>query len=207
VKKGINRINKNIEILKNVIKKQYANPKNRNYIKHYKKNHEVVPIWVLVNTLTFGNISHIYDLLKENLRDAIAKDFNIRFKRDHKMDSNVITNQNLPPKSLQDIIKISNYFRNVCAHSEVLYLYSLNKEISDFSHFFKDINSVVFQKSNLFALTSVLKIVLPKSYYSEMTERLSILFEEYGNRISSIDFNEQVLSRMDFPKNWYKLLN
>lgn len=205
--KGKNRIIKNIEIIQKEIKHQYNNTKNRNYIKHYRKKHKIVPIWVLVNTLTFGNISHIYDLLKEDLRDKIAKDFSIRYKREYKNNSNAVITKNLPPKSLQDILKISNYFRNVCAHSEVLYLYSLNKEISDFSHFFKEIHSQVFQRSHLFALTCVLKLVLPQEYYTELIERLNTLFDEYGDRIKSIDFQKEVLSRMDFPINWYDLLS
>ncbi len=42
-------------------------------IKHYIEDHGSVPLWVLVNYLTIGNLSYLYGALKDSEKNIIAK--------------------------------------------------------------------------------------------------------------------------------------
>lgn len=50
-------------------------------IKHYIENHQSVPLWVLVNYLTLGNMSHLYSALKKTERTTIAKVLSEHFNK------------------------------------------------------------------------------------------------------------------------------
>lgn len=60
-------------------------------------------MWVLVNILSFGDISNFFKLMKQKERIEISGEFNI-------MEFN-----------LSNLISILAYTRNLCAHDERLY--------------------------------------------------------------------------------------
>ena len=43
------------------------------FIVHYRNAYGAVPIWVLVNDLTFGNIEHFFNLMKPKEKSAVCK--------------------------------------------------------------------------------------------------------------------------------------
>ena len=65
------QINKLIKILTDLITKPQKYP----YINHYKANQQDVPLWALVNALSFGTISKFYELSKPQIQSAISRDF------------------------------------------------------------------------------------------------------------------------------------
>lgn len=66
---------KNIEKLSNAISRENENSNGKKSIKHYIKKHDIIPLLVLVNFLTFGNISYFYNYLDESLQNKIARAF------------------------------------------------------------------------------------------------------------------------------------
>ena len=64
----------------------------------------IIPLWVLINTLTYGQISRFYALLPFQIQSGISKDF-----------------PSVNKKNLERYLKILTLFRNVCAHNERLY--------------------------------------------------------------------------------------
>ena len=40
---------------------------------HYREKYGAVPIWVLVNDLTFGNLEHFFNLMKPSEKAAVCK--------------------------------------------------------------------------------------------------------------------------------------
>lgn len=107
------------EIIGNTKKDQAKTP----YISHYIENHDCVPLWVLVNSLTIGNMSYFYNAIDSNLRETIARDFSEQHKLEHNSSEKVESSE------LEQVVKIVNLFRNVCAHEEVLFLFKLVKGI------------------------------------------------------------------------------
>ncbi|WP_145378209.1 Abi family protein, partial [Staphylococcus epidermidis] len=74
---NLNQVLNLIAIISNKIK-QRSSEKNNNSIKHYLTVHGNVPLWVLVNDLTLGNISNFYQAIDDSLKDKIAKDFSLQ---------------------------------------------------------------------------------------------------------------------------------
>lgn len=59
---------------------------------------------MLINTLTYGQISKLYTLLPSQIQSSISKNF-----------------PHVKEKTLEQYLKILTLFRNVCAHNERLY--------------------------------------------------------------------------------------
>lgn len=101
-------VNKLVSILQSI----YDSNEHR-YITHYKKNHKgEVPLWVLINAMTFGQISKMYSLLKEGEQQRIGGDFGVSSQKD-----------------MMSILDILTLYRNVCAHNERLYDFKTKHQI------------------------------------------------------------------------------
>lgn len=174
------------------------------YIHHYINNHDCVPLWVLVNALTIGNMSYFYDAVTADLQDQIAREFSQQYRSEYG------SKESVQCRVLQDIIKMVNMFRNVCAHEEVLFLFKLNKIISgtQFLKFFKvgNINEDMIKKSNLFTLIAIIKLVLPKEEYSDLINGIDCIFNKYRHRFSSVSFDD-IIELAGFPVSWKILIN
>lgn len=83
----------------------------RSFVKHYLNKYGAVPLWVLQNDLTFGNISHFYQLQKRGVQNAACKLVGQTSNR----------KQRLEPIMLLRVIQVLSGFRNICAHDERLY--------------------------------------------------------------------------------------
>lgn len=79
-------------------------------IAHYIDNYGSVPLWVLVNVLTFGNISHMYALCQNGVKNAVAKNIS-------KVQGGVRVRMEDLRKKVSTLVD----FRNVCAHDDRLY--------------------------------------------------------------------------------------
>lgn len=83
-------------------------PSDHKYIQHQWDKHGNVPLWVAVKALTLGNVSKMYSLCKSSVQSNVAKEF--------------------PGVSTEDLIGMLDMLtrvRNVCAHSERLYDFSV----------------------------------------------------------------------------------
>lgn len=169
------------------------------YIGHYIKKHDSVPLWVLVNSLTIGNMSYFYSALDDGLKDIIAKDFSMQYKREYesveKIESDVMI----------QIVKMVNLFRNICAHEEVLFLFSLDKKIQS-SIFLKYFNNGAIEqndikKSDLYTLILLMKLVLPKNEYLEFIDYIEKIFDTFSGDFKSVKF-EDIILLSGFKKDW-----
>ena len=93
-------LNKLLDILKYQATKNKEHP----YILHQRTVYNNVPLWVLINTLTYGQISYFYTLLPFDIKSNISKEF-----------------PSVKEHVLEKYLKILTLFRNVCAHNERLY--------------------------------------------------------------------------------------
>lgn len=91
-----------------------------NDVLHYRENHSCVPLWVLSNSLTLGNIWHFYNHLKLSDKNEVCKH----------IATNAGHGTYLDPIKIQDSIEIILKFRNACAHNERLYCKKLGKQNS-----------------------------------------------------------------------------
>jgi len=186
-----------ISTLYKIIQKE---EKRKGPIKHYLENHDYVPLWVVVNFMTFGNIQKMYTCLPDSIKNEIAKYFSIEYKKSYEM-SIFIT-----PEILISILKPINFFRNVCAHEERLYSYKMHKkpETKQISSIL-GISSELMNKGNLFMAVTSLKLVLPQYDYEILKQELEVLFKKYSPNFKSIKF-EVIMEVMGFNEEWNTFL-
>jgi len=172
-----------------------------NSISHYLTQYGHVPLWVLVNFLTFGNIHHIYRCLQPNVKTSIGKDFGNSYKADYQVEHAQFSSE-----LMEATLKTLNYFRNVCAHEERLFSFKLHKP-SKSSALAKLINipASKLNKGNVFTAVAFLKLVTPKELYEEMISNLSALFFEYSIHFTLVTF-KKLMFQMGFEADWHDLL-
>lgn len=191
---NMNQVLDLIAIISNKIKHK-SKERNNNSIKHYLSVHGNVPLWVLVNDLTLGNISNFYQAIDDSLKDKIAKDFSLQFKRDYGATFQI------PKESIVDVIKIANLIRNLCAHEERLYNFKLHHQTRT-RH-----NSQLLSipghllDGRLFTMFALLKLVLPKKEHKELKSSLDKLYNSYQNKFTTVPFAD-ILTIMGFDPNW-----
>lgn len=86
------------------------------FVAHYRDRYGAVPIWVLANDLTFGNLEHFFNLMKPSEKAAVCKAISTSTGRlgDRTLG---FFDVNTARVSLEVLVK----FRNICAHDERLY--------------------------------------------------------------------------------------
>ncbi|WP_159723181.1 Abi family protein [Enterococcus sp. CSURQ0835] len=191
------------------LSKKIDKNKNASYdnsIKHYIVKHENVPLWVLVNFLTFGELQFLFLALDKDLKEKICKDFSKRFKETYN------SKEKIDVEEMQMIIKSINLFRNVCAHDEVLYNYCLQKKIklSLFNKYYVDNskfkNISKDSKTDIFVLISLLKLVLQNKEFKEFICAIKSIHRKYQGSFKCVPF-EELLKMMGFPESWEKRLD
>ncbi len=173
------------------------------YIGHYIEKHDSVPLWVLVSSLTIGNMSYFYNAIDEDLKEVIARDFSTQYKQEYGSKEKISSGE------MKQVVRAVNLFRNVCAHEEVLYLFKLKKGIKSslFSKYFNDerIDSATIEKNDLFALIAILKLVLVKDEYFELLDGVERVFSKHKENFKSVSFDD-VVQLSGFSADWKEIL-
>ncbi|MCJ0908818.1 Abi family protein [Mammaliicoccus sciuri] len=154
-------------------------------VRHYINTHNGVPFWVLINYLTIGNVSYLYQVLDDNVRMQIANSYSKKFKREYE-------HINIQPKDIESILKQANFFRNVCAHEERLYDYKIfNKPnsknmLAEYNRVFS--KNFVYNnlESKLFDIVMFLKLFLNKKDFKTLCKELDAHIEYYGKELNVI---------------------
>lgn len=106
-----------------IIYKQIGQQRRKNEsIRSYLDNHTYLPMWILSNILTFGNISRLFEILTHEVQLLVLQKLNFTLGN---MDNelNIINTSR--------VIHILGLFRNSCAHNERLYCSNIHTPIDD----------------------------------------------------------------------------
>lgn len=145
-------------------RKLVMNGSTRPFVSHYMNSFGEVPLWVLANDLTFGNMSHFFQLMKRGDQNLVCKylfETTLRAK-----GGNRIT-----PHDVLRAYDVLTHFRNLCAHDERLYC---------------------AQKDNdtYATMLKLLEIALPIDVLSEMRDEVERLLSKYENDLKIITAKE-----------------
>lgn len=178
---------KYVDIMINDLNEKIA--KNRDKepsVSHYVDGKHYLPMWVLVNTISIGDISKFYSNMLQKDRDKAAK----------RIKYGIRENQ------LRIYLYFLSTMRNRCAHDQRLfsYLSYVTLKNDNFPPKFK-ISKI---KSNYFALMVILKILLPNNRYSNFQDCLEILLKQLGNQLKVIPI-EVIQNMMGMSKDWIRL--
>lgn len=153
-------------------------------IKHYIEDHGSVPLWVLVNYLTIGNLSYLYSALKDSEKNVIAKFYSEKYEKQYNPSNTLI----ICSKDLQSALKIFNLVRNQCAHGERLYNSDYkNIRVANIANYY---NLTNYNNRRIFVAILYLKILLNKSYYKKFHSELNEIFCKYNSEFQTVSFND-----------------
>lgn len=157
-------------------------------IKHYIEEHGEVPLWVLVNFLTTGNIANFYNILTDSTKNIIAKFYTDKYRAQNKDNT-----FRLSSADLSACLKVANLVRNICAHDERLYNVNLrNVRISQIANHF---GIRRYDNKRFIVLILFLKIVLDKKDFQRLYKALRNLFNQYADEFKTVVF-EDILKTM-----------
>jgi len=151
--------------------------KNELFVKHHLKNYNGrFPFWVLVEILSFSNISKCF----KNINTADKKEF-------------LKSYYNYGVKFFENWIENISIVRNIIAHHGRLY----NKNINPSLKLLEEDNFNRTRK--IFDLIFILKkVIFDKYLWSDFLEKINFLINTYKN---DIDFE-----LIGFPKNYMEIL-
>lgn len=159
------------------------------YIKHYVSRNHNVPLWVLLNTVTFGTLSKMYMFLTQDLQQKISANFD-----------------GINESQLEKILSILSKFRNVCAHNERLFSYRVRESIPDLLlhqklGIAKNGAQYRYGKSDLFAVVISMRYLLPRKDFLVFKGEIVKLLNQFEEKSDAIE-QKELLKAMGFPENW-----
>ncbi len=156
------------------------------YIVHYRKKYNNVPLWIIINVVTFGNLSKMFHVFPQCIKTKVSKEF-----------------ENLNQRQLEQFLSVLTKYRNVCAHGERLFAYKTVDAIADLPihsqlSLPKRGNQYTKGKQDLFAVVIAFRYLLPFDDFIHFMSKLAV--ELYNIKLSAphMDFNG-LLDKMGFP--------
>lgn len=187
--KNLGRILKLIAHIQNDLARQID---RNSSINHYMSKYGYVPLWVLVNILTFGTVSRFFNLMKLKERQNVAKMFNISEGK------------------LNSFLRILSLYRNLCAHDERFYNFKTKAYISNTNIHYdlvisKENGNFKYGKNDIFALLICLKKLLSGEKFLLLFRELETNINLLKEQLHTITMGD-VLEEMGFPDNWNKIV-
>ena len=181
------------DLLKKMKRQIRVNGSQHSATLHYVSNYGYIPLWILVKVLSFGIVSEMYQILKEEDQQEIAKVYGVE------------------PQTLIVYLPILANYRNLCAHEDILYENKTQKSIANTVYHQllkipKENDEYIQGKNDLFALIIIMKQLLYYEEFKNMTIELENIIETLNYNLHTIKI-DQVLERMGFPLNWQDLAN
>lgn len=192
-KKDNNKIKKVLTTI-GKLETSLSNQMNKNKeITHYMSTYGYVPLWVLVNILTLGEISYFYSNMKPGDKNNVARVFNVN------------------PEEFSKYIKNLTLSRNLCAHDERFYDFKYRESlstsyISNFSLFSipSKNGNYLYGTNDAFSIAVIFSQLLPKKDIQIFIKSMDKEFKTLDKNLDSSIFNK-IKIKMGFGNSWKKL--
>jgi abortive infection bacteriophage resistance protein len=184
-KNGITKLIKMLDMMAN-------KNKDHEYLVYQRNKYHNIPLWVIMNTLTFGQISKMFEFLPQNMQGAICQDFG-----------------NIKKNEMIKYLKVLTLYRNVCAHNERLFSYHTYIDIPDtLLHkklgISKNGSKYIYGKNDLFSVVITFRYLLPKTDFLLFKKQLWHIFDRYQKQNLNLKLND-LFEYMGFPCNWKEI--
>ncbi len=169
-----------------------GSPSNYAYINHHNLVYGNVPLWVLMNALTFGNVSAMYQYSLQTIQAQVCKHF-----------------EYLNIKQFHQMITVVAKCRNVCAHAERLYSFKTTDDISN-TVLHKKLNipskggQYTQGKRDLFAVVIALRYLLDNKDFLSFKKSLVLLLNKVEKSCTHLP-KDKLMQDMGFPDNWKEI--
>lgn len=183
------RVNDVLGKMKRQIK---INSKQHSATLHYITNYGYIPMWILVKVLSFGIISELYSILKDEDKEEIANYYRIN------------------SYILDIFLSVTANYRNLCAHEDILYDHKTQRDIPD-TIYHKKLNipkvddRYVYGKNDFFAIIIIMKHLLTEEEFRLLLYEIGYEIDVLDGKVSTIPLSK-ILHRIGFVDNWRSLL-
>lgn len=179
------------DILNKMKRQIRLNSKQHRATMHYISNYGYIPMWVSVKVLSFGIISELYSILKEEDQREIADVYGI-----DAFSCNIY------------LSLLANY-RNLCAHEDILYDHKTQRTIPDNKyHELLDITKVndeyIYGKNDLFAVVIIMRQMLSEREFRDLINEIGYEMDILDGKINSVSTSD-LLNEIGFPNNWREI--
>lgn len=144
-------VKKVIEKIKESIKNQIQN--GNKMIIHYKNKYGFIPMWVLVNILSLGEISKFFSIMQEKEQREVC------------VELSQIFDKKIYIPDMRTYLGILTQVRNICAHDQRLYDFSSNLNISSKNELMKVLK--ISKAKGILSVIICLNQLMPKPEFQE----------------------------------------
>lgn len=168
--------------------------KHHSVVTHYMTEHGYIPLWVLVNVLTFGKIENFYKNMKPIDKTIVAKQFHLQ------------------PEEFAKFMHMLALARNKCAHDERFFDIKFKdrihtKSIKNFSVLgivrAKD-GSYTYGTHDSYAIAIMFALLLSKSDVNDFISSIKFAFMKLQKQLHTISVTD-IMSIMGYGTNWVNL--
>ncbi len=168
------------------------NSKQHSATLHYIMNYGYIPMWILVKVLSFGIVSELYSILRNEDMEEIANYYEIN------------------PNELEIFLSVTANYRNLCAHEDILFDHKTQRNIPDTKyHQLLNIPKVdgeyVYGKNDFFSVIIIMKHLLTKEEFRLLIYEIGYEIDLLDGKVSSIPLSK-ILHRVGFVENWRDIL-
>lgn len=180
------------DLLRKVKRQFRVNGKQHGATSHYMDNYGYIPLWIGVKVISFGLISEMFSILKEEDKKSIASVYNI--------DSD----------EMEIYLPILANYRNLCAHEDVTFDHFTQRMIPDTKyHNILNIKKIdgeyINGKNDIFALIIILKRLLTEVDFKMMMNEINYELDRLSGKLKSIKIDD-VIEKMGFPNNYKDIM-
>lgn len=157
------------DIIQKAEKQKQMRKQHEAYLKHFLDElHQDVPFWAYVDLLTISDISFLYSISEQDIKDEVASEFGLTMKRGSEI--------------LGRFMHSITIIRNLCAHGSRLFnrLFeqkpSLNK--SEQALLIKDKNGII-DNSHLYGFILIMRRLLPDNNFQVLKDDIIGLTQKY----------------------------
>ena len=148
--------------------------------------YQYVPLWVLMNVLTIGQLSKIYASQKGRIQIKVCQDFGP-----------------LKVNEMGKMLAVMTKFRNGCAHNDRLFDFRtkdalLDRNIYERLLIPKEKGRYKYGKNDLYAQVLILKLLLSDEDFRVFFHDLKVCFKKHP-------IHKEILEKMGFPENWERI--
>ena len=166
--------------------------RDHEYLVYQRNKYHNIPLWVIMNTLTFGQISKMFEFLPQNIQGTVCQDFG-----------------NVKKNEMIKYLKVLTLYRNVCAHNERLFSYRTYIDIPDTllhkkMNISKNGSKYIYGKNDLFSIVIAFRYLLSKTDFIQFKKQLLHIFSKYEKQNSNLKLNV-LFEYMGFPTNWQEI--
>lgn len=180
------------DLLRKVKRQFRVNGKQHGATSHYMDNYGYIPLWIGVKVISFGLISEMFSILKEEDKFSIASVYKIE------------------PEEMETYLPILANYRNLCAHEDVTFDHFTQRMIPDTKyHSILNIQKIdgeyINGKNDIFALIIILKRLLTDVDFKMMMNEINYELDRLSGKLNSIKIDD-VIEKMGFPSNYKDIM-